>query len=108
MTFNQIIQYVDSVRPNPFTESVKLSWLCEAEALVRGEIMGQGADSIPESVLGTDIPSAHATYIRLYSYYVFSMIDFLMSEYDRYKMSSELFEKAFNDYAKWYMRKGED
>lgn len=107
MTFNQIINYADSVKPNPFDESTKLSWLCEAEGLVRSEIMRQSAENIPETVLATGTPSAHAPYARLYSYYLFSMIDFLMADYDSYKISSEMFEKALESYGKWYVRRGE-
>ena len=53
------------------------------------------------------IPSVPMPYVRLYSYYLFAMIDFLTSDYDRYKISSEMFEKTIEAYAKWYMRNGE-
>lgn len=106
MTFKQIIDYVDLVHPNVFDNQTKLLWLCEAEGIVRSEIFCDDASEFPESVSLTDIPSAPMPYARLYTYYLFAMIDFLLSDYDRYKISSEMFESAVASYAKWYIRCG--
>lgn len=107
MTFKQIIDYVDLVRPNPFDDDTKLKWLSEAEGIVRSEVLCRSAKDIPQSVSLTGEPSAPMPYTRLYSYYLFSMIDFLMSDYDSYKISSEMFERAVEVYAKWHLRGGE-
>lgn len=107
MTFRQIVNFVDALRPNPFEESTKLSWLCEAEGLVRAEVLGQSAQDIPQTVPGTDTPVVSAPYTRLYSYYLLAMIDLFSSDYDRYKISSEMFESAMQLYAKKYQRTGE-
>ncbi len=107
MTFRKIIDYVDSVHPNAFDTNTKLMWLCEAEGIVRSEIFCAAVSDFPESVSADDTPSAPMPYARLYAYYLFAMIDFLLSDYDRYKISSEMFEKAVESYAKWYIRHGE-
>ena len=107
MTFRQIVLYVDALRPNPFEESTKLSWLCEADGLVRAEVLGQSASLIPQSILGTDTPVVSSPYVRLYSYYLLAMIDLFSSDYDRYKISSQMFEDAMQSYAKKYQRTGE-
>lgn len=107
MTFKQIIDYVDTVRPNPYDDDTKLTWLCEAEGIVRSEVLSQGMEYIPQSLDGEDEPSAPMPYVRLYSYYIFSMMDFLTSDYDSYKISSEMFEKAIEIYAKWHIRGGD-
>ncbi|MBE6548303.1 MAG: hypothetical protein E7667_05445 [Ruminococcaceae bacterium] len=105
MTFKQIIDYVDAVRPNPFDTDTKLKWLCEAEGLVLCEIHGKSADNIREQIGEEDIPAAFLPYSRLYAYYLFAMIDFLLSDYDRYKISSEMFEKAMEMYGKYCIRR---
>lgn len=108
MTFKQIIDYVDSVHPNAFDTDTKLKWLCEAEGIVISEIFGAKASEFPESVSADASPSAPMPYARLYAYYLFAMIDFLLSDYDRYKISSEMFENTIASYAKWYVRHGGD
>ena len=107
MTYNQIINYVDLVYPNSFDQNTKLMWLCEADGLVRAEVHGEPPASLPEKVTILDSPSVPVPHVRLYSYYLFAMIDFLLSDYDRYKISSEMFEKAMEIYAKWYIRHAE-
>ncbi len=107
MTFENIIDFVDTVRPNPFDEGTKLWWLCEAEGLVRTEILGELPESIPETVTKAQSPSATGPYIRLYSYYLIAMIDLFMSDYESYKISSEIFEKTVEAFGKWYIRHGE-
>lgn len=105
MTFGQILNYVDGVRPNPFDSNTKLSWLGEADCLVRAEIHGEDTEGLSAPVSVTDIPAAPVPYLRLYSFYVFAMMDFLCSDYDRYKISSGMFEDAMELYAKHYLRK---
>ncbi len=108
MTFREIIDYVDSVHPNAFETDTKLLWLCEAEGIVRSEIFCDAVSDLPDFVSDDDTPSAPMPYARLYAYYLFAMIDFLLSDYDRYKISSEMFENAVASYAKWYIRHGEN
>ena len=107
MTFKQIIDYVDLVHPNAFDSDVKLLWLCEAEGIIKSEVLGADVSSFPEKVSLEDIPTVPMPYARLYSYYLFAMMDFLLADYDRYKISSEMFENAVASYAKWYIRHGE-
>lgn len=107
MTFKQIIDYVDLVRPNAFDNETKLFWLCEAEGIVRSEILCSDVSNFPERVSLDESPSAPMPYARLYAYYLFAMIDYLLSDYDRYKISCEMFESAAAAYAKWYIRRGE-
>lgn len=104
MTFKNILSYVDSVRPNPFDEETKLGWLGEADGLVRAEIHGEAPEGVSASVAATDIPAAPVPYLRLYPFYVFAMMDFLCSDYDRYKVSAGIFEDAMELYAKHYVR----
>ncbi len=107
MTFKQIIDYVDLVHPNAFDTGTKLRWLCEAEGIVKSEIFGARVSDFPESISEEESPSAPMPYARLYTYYLFAMMDFLTSDYDRYRISSEMFESAVTSYAKWYIRRGE-
>lgn len=106
MTYKQIIDYVDLVHPNSFDLNTKLLWLCEADGLIRAEVHGESPATLPETVTILNSPSVPSPHARLYSYYLFAMIDFLLSDYDRYKISSEMFERAFDVYAKWYVRHG--
>ncbi len=106
MTFKQIIDYVDSVHPNAFDTDTKLKWLCEAEGIVKSEILCAKVSDFPENVSEDDSPSAPMPYARLYIYYLFAMIAFLLSDYDRYRISSEMFENTIASYAKWYVRNG--
>ena len=107
MTFKQIIDYVDLVHPNAFDVDTKLRWLCEAEGIVISEIFGAKVSDFPKSLSAEQSVSVPMPYARLYSYYLFAMMDFLTSDYDRYRISSEMFESSVASYAKWYIRHGE-
>ncbi len=103
MTFKTIIDYVDKVSPNAFGTDEKLLWLGEVEAMVKSEIYGEetnGSVTVTES----DVPIVSAPYSAIYAYYIFSMMDYLTSDFDRYGVSSELFEKSMNLYAKYCLR----
>lgn len=104
MTFKKIIEYTDSVCPSAFGSDVKLRWLQEVESAVRCEIHGdETGGGVSDMTLESE-GSVPFEYCRLYSYYIFAMTDYLNGDLERYRLSSELYEKAMELYAKHCIR----
>ena len=107
MTFKKIIDYIDTVKPNAYDVATKLHWLFEADSIILCEVHRKKPSELDMALGEQDTPSVPEPYSRLYSYYVFAMMDFFSGDVDGYKLSAEMFDKLTDIYAKWYVRGGE-
>lgn len=124
------IRMADSLKPNAFTLEQKLMWVNELEGKIQTLIHGidpsQTASSEPEedeeAVVPADMDEAKAfvqyalpddeetalialpPYDGLYWKHLCAMIDYANGEYDKYAASQAVANKAYQDYAKWYIR----
>ena len=79
-------------------------WLTRAEGLVYMQIRSEKAKKAfapedDEAELSVPDP-----YSAIYPLYLQTMIYLYLGEYDRYNYLSACFERAWNDYAKYYVR----
>lgn len=104
MTMNEVIEYVDKVRPNAYSREDKCRWLNTLDGIVAREVhqteprdydLLNGAD---ETLL---VPHP---YDDVYALYVFAMIDFHNREYDEYNNAVLLFKERLEQYKAWYIR----
>ena len=100
----QIINAVDSMKPNEIGEDVKFGWLGEADARVRCEIAGELPENISPIMGGDDELYVKSPYSRMYSEYLLAMIFFVGGEYDAYLKAYSAYEKTFVEYAKYCIR----
>ncbi len=103
MVVEDIVRYVDQVKPSPFNEYVQIGWIEELESLIDTEIF-DGDGCIGGLSLNDEL-SIDKPHCRMYSLYIFMMIDLLMENYDAYRASREEFDRAYELYAKWHLRR---
>ena len=105
MTANKVIERVDKIRPNPYTEEQKLEWINNLEEMVQRLVI-QSKEikslSYPED-MDKELLIA-APFENLYSLYLESMIDYYNREYGNYNNSALMFETRFTEYKKAYIR----
>lgn len=109
MKLNECIQRVDAVKPNAFSDSDKTAWISEVEGMVQTEIQHIQPDAegfvvyaYPGNQLDTLL--VEPPHDKLYPLYLAAMIDFANGEYANYQNSMAMFNAAWDEYAKWYMR----
>lgn len=106
MTMNQVIEYVDGVKPNAYGEDDKYRWINTLEGLIAREVHGDNAPSynLPDDA---DVPlMVPSPYDELYSLYVMAMIDFHNREYNEYNNTILMFQERLEQYKVWYIRNG--
>lgn len=103
-TMNTVIEYVDRVKPNAYSDDDKCRWMNTLEGLVSRDVLN---DDAPEYVLPDDANTpllVASPYDDIYHLYVSAMIDFYNREYNDYNNTILLFEERLNQYKNWYIR----
>ena len=108
MTVQQALDYVDSVKPNAFTQAVKLGWLSGIEGRIALEIHLLAPEDIPEEYtsgdLSKELAAAHP-YTGIYTWWLQAQIDLANGEYDRAQNTMAMFNAAWAEYLRWYAQK---
>ena len=101
MKICEIIERVDSLRPNPFHKQEKVQWLSELDGKIAKEILKK------EDFSGYTYPDDENTellaenpYTDIYLFYLTAMIDFFNRDYGEYNNSMLLFNSALEGYTK--------
>lgn len=108
MTVQQAIERADEMRQgNASSDEMKIIWLSELDGIIYNDvILTHHKDASPFVPYedGSRELIASAPYDRLYIYYLMAQIDLAASEFNRYNNSTELYNKALNDFKAWYNR----
>ena len=105
MKANKVIERLDAIRPNSYSEEQKLDWINNLEEMVQRLVMqSQEIHSLsyPED-MDTELLIT-APFDNLYGLYLESMIDYYNREYGYYNNSALMFETRFTEYKKSYIR----
>lgn len=111
MTIMEIINHLDAVKPNSYSQAEKIKWLNQVEWMIKKEIVDthEGADKHPFD--GYDTMSslakkviAESPYDRLYIHWLEAQIDYANGEYPKYHNSMTMFNESYDEFAKWYNR----
>lgn len=104
-TINEVIERVDAVRPNTYSEEQKAEWISKLDGRVSRDILKENPPKKYEYPKDGDrellIPFPHD---NIYDYYILAMIDFSNKEYVHYNNAITQYTEAFNAYAKLYQR----
>ena len=104
MTPNKVIEYVDRVRPNAYTDEDKYAWLNTLEGTIALEVMGEdAAGEVGPGTADTEL-LVSAPYDDVYTLYVMAMIDFHNREYDNYNNMALMFQQKLEQYKAWYIQ----
>jgi hypothetical protein len=104
MTMNEVIEYVDRVKPNAYSNDDKYRWINTLEGLVSREVLCKDTPeySLPEDA---DIPLlVESPYDDIYHLYVSAMIDFYNREYNDYNNTILMFQERLDQYKVWQAR----
>lgn len=102
MKLGGVIQRVDRIKPNAFTEEEKTEWLNELEGRIQLDILRMaGAELIRyqwpedrETELLVDPP-----YDSLYRDYLCAMVDYANGEYDKHQNTMQVFNSGWQELA---------
>lgn len=108
MTISKAIQYVDTNKPNAFSNEDKVNWLSELDAEIAGNIMHMSnadlqnfqydAEDDMDSELLITFP-----HDKIYPQFLMARIDEMNGEYNRFANSSVLYNASYNDFVRWFL-----
>ena len=102
-----MISRVDGMKPNAFSNEVKVGWVNELENMVQTEIFLLAPEEMVEYTWEKNAESellVKTPYSKLYWIYLSAMIDFTHGEYKKYEKTMELFNTWLMEYQCWYAR----
>ena len=105
MTINNVIENAMNVHPDTIPDGVKARWISELDGKILRETIGDNSfkgysfpeDKDKELVL-------KAPYDNIYELYIIAMSDFFSGELASYSASAILFEQAYSEFRKNYLR----
>ena len=108
-TYRNIIELVDSYRPNAFDERLKLWWLVTLDGKIAAEVMLMDVTEVRE-ILDQEYPEAmdfqplvEFPHEELYLHYLESKILYANEEYNSYQNAMESFNAAYRAYCTWLL-----
>ena len=104
MKVSEVLELVDAVKSNQYSDGVKISWLNDVEGRVLCEIHKKKPEEIKAIRGSEDVLSVPGPYSRLYLFYLAAMIDFAIGDHTAFSRSNAAFEIAFEEYAKFVLR----
>lgn len=105
MTPNKVIEIVDKLKPNSYTDEDKLRWINELDGMVQRLVFQ--SDEIKQYSYPDDMDTElliPAPYDEAYSFFLQAKIDFYNREYSNYNNSAAMFENTYDEYKKDYIR----
>lgn len=106
MTLNEVIHFVDTVKPNAIDEDAKVAWVLQMDQRVYRDLTGKDLpDTLPVTAEEPDRELLAAPpHDNIYTLYVQSMVEFSLAEYESYNNTALLFTDAWAEYRAWYRR----
>lgn len=102
-TINNVIAYVNQLKPNGYGDDEKAAWLRELDGKIALEVMGLPAPQYTPEEWDNEL-LVSAPYDNIYWLYILSMMDFANEEFDNYANSRAMFSSAMGEYRRWYRR----
>ena len=108
MTLGYCMELVDSIAPNGYDESIKKRWLSELDGRVRVELHDEAIDGVSDFGASTSTNTQLAApfpFDQMYWMYLIAMLDLANGDTARYLNSATMFNSAYENYAKWLIRR---
>lgn len=105
MTVNTVIEQALRLHPDTVPDSIKCRWLSELDGKIMRETMHRD-DFVPYKFPedGDRELVVQPPYDNLYELYIIAMSDFFSGEMANYSASALLFEQAYSEFRKNYIR----
>ena len=111
MTIIEAITRLDELKFNTYTQDDKVEWLSRLDSAVKLQIIDNhvGAENISFSGYNKDTPLntvllVPAPYDEVYLRWMEAQIDYHNGEYDKFNNSIVMYNTAFDNYQKYYIR----
>lgn len=107
MTLKEVIDSVDMLSPNSFTNEMKTKWLNEIEGKVQAEVFLLAHEDIITYSYNTCEEHellVKAPYDKIYEPYLLAKIQFAEKEYNDYQNSMQLFNHFWAEFVCWFAR----
>lgn len=107
MTLKQVIDFVDEIKPNAFSDDAKTMWVNEVEGYVQTEVFLLNVDDIVVYNYDTDknkellVEPPHS---KIYWTYLTAMIDFANGEYNKYANTMQMYNEFIGEFMRWFAR----
>lgn len=105
MTINTVIEEAQKLHPDSFPDSIKARWLSELDGKIMSETMFR--DDFAPYQFPKDADRelvVKAPYDNIYTLYIIAMSDFFSGEMENYAVSAALFDTAYAEFRKNYIR----
>lgn len=105
MTINDAIMAADELRPNAFSEDMKVAWISELDGKIALEVFQD--EEVPLYEYPNDgekellVVHPHSD---IYPLYLVAMIDFFNQDIGSYQNAMSMFNSKYDIFAKWYQR----
>lgn len=105
MTPNKVIETVDRLKPNSYSEEDKLGWINELDGMVQRLVIQ--SDNVTEYSYPDDMDKElliPAPFDGVYALFLEAKIDYYNREYANYNNSAMMFETQYSEFKKAYIR----
>ena len=106
MTLKQVMDYIDDIKPNAFSDATKTQWLSECEGYIQTEILLlAGSETIvydAEADRNTEL-LVRPPHDKVYGAYLGAMVDFANGEYQKYENAMQLYNAYLAEFARWFI-----
>ena len=106
-TLQGVLELIDNIKPNAFSDEVKTAWVNEVEGLVQTEVFLLAVEDVAQYQWPADSGAtllAKPPHDKIYWVYLSAMVDFGNGEYDKYQNTMQMFNQFFGEYMRWYAR----
>lgn len=104
-TLKSVIEYVDEIKPNAFSNEAKTQWVNECEGLVQTEVLLLADTELISYSYNTDKDKellVKHPHVKIYWAYLTAMVDFANGEYNKYQNTMQMFNAFFGEYMRWF------
>lgn len=106
-TIREILDQVDELRPNAFSEKLKMAWISELDGKIAADVMLMSIDDIrqirysyPENM--DSEPLVGFPHDGIYLYWLQAQIDYANGEYNKYQNSMEMYNEHYSNFVRWF------
>lgn len=110
MTVMEALQAIDSLKPNTYSQGVKIAWLSTLDGLLHKEILAAHVDKpssfhpYTEASLGQELLAQEPYGRQLYLTWLESRMDYYNGDTARFNNSLNQFRSAYTEFARFYRR----
>ena len=106
MKVGDVISRVDEIKPNAFSDEVKLEWLSALDGKVITEVFLMPYSEFSRPPYGVEdlgtVMLVDPPYDDIYSPWLQAQIDFANGEYDKYANTMMMFNECWGSFVRWF------